>query len=168
MVFMLTQRKNCDERIVYHHPLLEPILRDTYGCLVYQEQVMLISSALAGFSLNEADNLRKAMGKKKPEIMAKYAAQFVKGAVDHGAREQVARETWYNIVKFGGYGFNKSHSTAYALITYQTAYPKAKDRTAFLAANLSCEMGNSDKVKELLDDARRSDVRVLPPDLRFS
>ena len=168
MIEMFTDRKHGKERIVYPHPILEPILRDTYGCIVYQEQVMLISSALGGFSLNEADNLRKAMGKKKPEIMAKFAEQFVQGAVKHGAGEAVAREIWDNIVKFGGYGFNKSHSTAYALITYQTAYLKANHRAAFLAANFSCEMSNSDKVKELMDDARRSHVAVLPPDLRRS
>ncbi len=168
MIEMFTDRKHGKEKIVYQHPLLEPILRDTYGCLVYQEQVMLISSALAGFSLNEADNLRKAMGKKKPEIMAKFAEQFVQGAILKGASESVAREIWDNIVKFGGYGFNKSHSTAYALITYQTAFLKANYRTEFLAANFSCEMGNSDKVKELLDDARKSDVRMPPPDLRYS
>ncbi len=168
MVDMFTDRKHGKEKIVYQHALLEPILRDTYGCLVYQEQVMLISSALAGFSLNEADNLRKAMGKKKPEIMAKYAEQFVAGASGRGASEAVAREIWDNIVKFGGYGFNKSHSTAYALITYQTAYLKANFRAEFLAANFSCEMGNSDKVKELLDAARKSGLKVLPPDMRIS
>ena len=168
MVDMFTDRKHGKEAIVYQHPLLEPILRDTYGCLVYQEQVMLISSALAGFSLNEADNLRKAMGKKKPEIIAKFAEQFVQGAQKSGASEAVAREIWDNIVKFGGYGFNKSHSTAYALITYQTAYLKANFRTAFLAANFSCEMGNSDKVKELLDDAKKSGVMLLHPDMRCS
>ncbi|HUR26631.1 MAG TPA: DNA polymerase III subunit alpha, partial [Planctomycetota bacterium] len=168
MVDMFTDRKHGKEKIVYPHPSLEPILRDTYGCIVYQEQVMLISSALGGFSLNEADNLRKAMGKKKPEIMEKFAAQFVSGAGAKGASETSAREIWDNIVKFGGYGFNKSHSTAYALITYQTAYLKANHRAAFLAANFSCEMGNSDKVKELVDATRKSGVRLLPPDLRVS
>jgi len=129
---------------------------------------MLISSELAGFSLNEADNLRKAMGKKKPEIMQKFAEQFVTGSVANGCAEQTAREIWDNIVKFGGYGFNKSHSTAYALITYQTAWCKANHRSAFMAANLSCEMESSDKVKALCDDARRSRIAVLPPDARSS
>ncbi|MEO6709551.1 MAG: DNA polymerase III subunit alpha, partial [Planctomycetota bacterium] len=168
MVDMFTDRKHGKENIEYQHPLLEPILRDTYGCLVYQEQVMLISSALAGFTLNEADNLRKAMGKKKPEIMQKFAEQFVRGAAAKGASESTAREIWDNIIKFGGYGFNKSHSTAYALITYQTAYLKANHRAEFLAANFSCEMGNSDKVKELVDAARKSGVKLLPPDMRVS
>jgi DNA polymerase-3 subunit alpha len=165
---MFTRRKHGEEQVSYPHPSLEPILRDTYGCIVYQEQVMLISSALGGFSLNEADNLRKAMGKKKPEIMEKFAAQFVAGAVKNGCAEAAAREIWDNIVKFGGYGFNKSHSTAYALITYQTAYMKANHRVEFLAANMACEMESSDKVKALIDDSKRSRVPVLPPDLRHS
>ena len=114
---MFINRKHGREEIVYPHPILQPILKDTYGCIVYQEQVMLISSELGGFSLNEADNLRKAMGKKKPEIMEKFSAQFVEGAGKNGCAADVAQEVWDNIVKFGGYGFNKSHSTAYALIT---------------------------------------------------
>lgn len=168
MVEMFTRRKHGEEAVVYPHASVEAILRDTYGCIVYQEQVMLISSVLAGFSLNEADNLRKAMGKKKPEIMEKFAAQFVAGAGKNGCPEAVARETWDNIVKFGGYGFNKSHSTAYALITYQTAYLKANHRVEFLAANMACEMETSDKVKALFDDARRAGVEVRGPDLRRS
>ncbi len=165
---MFTRRKHGEEKVSYPHASVEPILRDTYGCIVYQEQVMLISSTLGGFSLNEADNLRKAMGKKKPEIMEKFAAQFVAGAVKNGCPEADARELWVNIVKFGGYGFNKSHSTAYALITYQTAYLKANHRVEFLAANMACEMESSDKVKALIDDAKRARVPVLPPDLRHS
>ncbi len=165
MVEMFTRRKHGQEAIQYPHPSLEPILRDTYGCIVYQEQVMLISSALGGFALNEADNLRKAMGKKKPEIMAKFSEQFVTGAVKNGCAENVAKEIWDNILKFGGYGFNKSHSTAYAVITYQTAFLKANFRAAFLAANLSCEMSSSAKVKDFLDDARRSTVEIRPPSI---
>ncbi|MHC4893136.1 MAG: helix-hairpin-helix domain-containing protein, partial [Planctomycetota bacterium] len=129
---------------------------------------MLISSELADFSLNEADNLRKAMGKKKPEIMQKFSAQFLDGAEKNGCDRDVAQEIWDNIVKFGGYGFNKSHSTAYAMITYQTAFLKANFRTAFLAANMSCEMQDSDKIKAFLGDCRKSDVEVRPPDSRSS
>ena len=129
---------------------------------------MLISNALGSFSLNEADNLRKAMGKKKPEIMEKFAAKFVEGAMASGCAQGVARETWDNIVKFGGYGFNKSHSTAYAVLTYQTAYLKANHRAAFLAANLSCEMGDSDKVKAFVDDARRAGIAMLAPHVEKS
>lgn len=168
MVDMFVRRKHGEEPIEYPHPALESLLQPTYGCIVYQEQVMLISSALANFSLNEADNLRKAMGKKKPEILQKFAAQFVDGAVRNGCEKKVAEEIWANIVKFGGYGFNKSHSTAYAMITYQTGYLKANFRSAFLAANLSCEMGDSDKVKDLLDDVKRARIEILPPDLRYS
>jgi DNA polymerase III subunit alpha len=168
MVEMFIRRKHGAEATSYAHRSLEEILADTYGCIVYQEQVMLISSRLAGFSLNEADNLRKAMGKKKPEIMQAFSEQFVRGARERGCSEKDAREIWDNIVKFGGYGFNKSHSTAYALITYQTAWCKANHRAAFMAANLSCEMETSDKVKALLDDAKRAGIAVLPPDARRS
>ncbi|MFT5287287.1 MAG: DNA polymerase-3 subunit alpha [Planctomycetota bacterium] len=162
---MFIRRKHGQEKIDYPHEILEPLLNDTYGCIVYQEQVMLIASNLGGFALNDADNLRKAMGKKKPEIMQKFSAQFLEGAVANGCKEAAAQEIWDNIVKFGGYGFNKSHSTAYALITYQTAYLKANHRLEFLAANMSCEMQDSSKIKALLDDARRSEIEVLPPDI---
>jgi DNA polymerase-3 subunit alpha len=168
MVEMFTRRKHGDEATESPHPSIEPILRDTYGCLVYQEQVMLISNVLANFSLNEADNLRKAMGKKKPEIMEKFSDQFIAGSVANGCAKDVAREIWDNMVKFGGYGFNKSHSTAYAMLTYQTAYLKANHRTAFTAANLSCEMSDSDKVKQFVDDARRASIQVLPPHIERS
>ncbi|MEZ6014023.1 MAG: DNA polymerase III subunit alpha [Planctomycetota bacterium] len=163
MVDMFCNRKHGLEPIVYPHGTLSEILGNTYGCLVYQEQIMLTSVALGGFSLNDADNLRKAMGKKKPEIMQKFSAQFIDGAEANGCARGAAQEIWDNIIKFGGYGFNKSHSAAYALITYQTAYLKAHHRTAFLAANFSCEMGDSDKVKAFIDDCKRSRIAVLPP-----
>ena len=163
MADMFTNRKHGREEIAKLHPAVDPLLEDTYGCIVYQEQVMLISSELSGFSLNLADNLRKAMGKKKPEIMEKFSAQFIEGAVANGCEESVALDIWQNIVKFGGYGFNKSHSTAYALISYHTAYLKAHHRIEFLAANLSCEMGDSDKLKKLLDDGRRAGIETLSP-----
>ena len=168
MADMFIRRKHGQEKIEYPHSSIESILRDTYGCIVYQEQVMLISNVLSGFSLNEADNLRKAMGKKQPEIMNKFSAQFVSGAVKNGCAETAAQEIWDSIVKFGGYGFNKSHSTAYALITWQTAFLKAHYRIEFVAANMSCEMQNSDKIKEFLDDARSSGIRLLPPDIERS
>jgi len=165
---MFIRRKHGLEEIEYPHESLESILEDTYGCIVYQEQVMLISNTLGNFSLNEADNLRKAMGKKKPEIMAQFSEQFVQGAVDNGCAREVATEVWENIVKFGGYGFNKSHSTAYALITWHTAYMKAHHRIEFVAANMSCEMSTSDKIKEFVDDARQTNIPVLPPDIELS
>jgi DNA polymerase-3 subunit alpha len=168
MIDMFIRRKHGEEQSSYPHPVLEPILSETYGCIVYQEQVMLISNHLGGFTLNEADNLRKAMGKKKPEIMKPFAERFVDGAIQNGCHRAAAEEIWDNIVKFGGYGFNKSHSTAYARITYQTAFLKANHRVEFLAANLSCEMGDSDKVKEFIDDARRAGIAILGPDIRSS
>ena len=165
---MFIRRKHGEEAIEYPHPSIEPILNDTYGCIVYQEQVMLISNVLGNFSLNEADNLRKAMGKKKPEIMQKFSAQFLDGAESNGCARDVAQEVWDNIVKFGGYGFNKSHSTAYALITYQTAFLKANHRLAFLAGNMSCEMQDSDKIKAFMEDCKRSKIEVLGPDISKS
>jgi DNA polymerase-3 subunit alpha len=165
---MFARRKHGLERIEYPHPNMEPILADTYGCIVYQEQVMRISNELGNFSLNEADNLRKAMGKKKPEIMERFSAKFVEGAVSNGCPEQVAREVWDNIVKFGGYGFNKSHSTAYAMITWQTAWLKTHHRIEFTAANMSCEMHGSDKIKAFVDDARKAEIAVQPPHVERS
>ena len=160
---MYIQRKHGLEEVTYPHPSVEEILKDTHGCIVYQEQVMLISNVLGNFALNEADNLRKAMGKKKPEIMEEFSEKFVAGALENGCTATVANEVWANIVKFGGYGFNKSHSTAYALITWRTAYLKAHYRVPFLAANMSCEMGDSDKIKDFVDDARTAEIEILPP-----
>jgi len=165
MADMFIRRKHGLEEIEYPHESLRDILKDTYGCIVYQEQVMLISNALANFALNDADNLRKAMGKKKPEIMQRFSAKFLEGAEANGCKRSVAQGIWDNMVKFGGYGFNKSHSTAYALITWQTAYAKTHYRVEFLAANMSCEMNSSDKIKDFLDDAKRSGITVLPPDV---
>jgi len=165
---MFIRRKHGLEDIDYPHSSLEEVLRDTYGCIVYQEQVMLISNELGDFSLNEADNLRKAMGKKKPEIMEEYSEKFIAGALKNGCTAPTAHEIWNNIVKFGGYGFNKSHSTAYAMITWRTAYLKAHHRTEFTAANMSCEMGNSDKIKDFLDDARSAGIPILLPDVERS
>ncbi|MFT7486630.1 MAG: DNA polymerase-3 subunit alpha, partial [Candidatus Paceibacteria bacterium] len=168
MVDMFVARKHGEEEITYPHETVKHLLEETYGCIVYQEQVMLISSTLAGFSLNEADNLRKAMGKKKPEIMQKFSAQFLAGAVSNGCDPGIAKETWDNIIKFGGYGFNKSHSTAYALVTYQTAYLKAHFRACFLAGNMSCEMGDAAKVKELCDDGRHAGIDIRFPSIGHS
>jgi DNA polymerase-3 subunit alpha len=165
---LFVDRKHGREAVTYEHPALEEILQETYGSIVYQEQVMRISSVLGGFSLAEADNLRKAMGKKKPEIMEKFSAQFIAGAVESGCDASVAEDIWANILKFGGYGFNKSHSAAYAILSYQTAWMKTHYRREFLAANLSCEMSDSDKIKALLDDCRIAGIEILGPDLRHS
>jgi len=165
---MFARRKHGLEEVAYPHPSLEPILRETYGCIVYQEQVMRISNVLADFSMAEADNLRKAMGKKKPEIMAKFSESFLTGAQKNGCAKGVAQEVWDNIVKFGGYGFNKSHSAAYAMITWRTAFLKANYRKEFLAANMSCEMHDSDKIKDFVDDGRRTQIAMLPPSIERS
>ena len=125
MVDSFINRKHGREEVTYLHPLLEPLLKETYGVILYQEQVMRIANRLAGFTLNQADNLRKAMGKKKPEIMAKFKDQFMSGSLANGIPKEIAQNIFELMEYFAGYGFNKSHSAAYAVITYQTAYLKA-------------------------------------------
>jgi len=161
-------RKRGVEPVVYDHPLLEPILRETFGVIVYQEQVMRIANVLAGFSLNQADSLRKAMGKKKPEVMEKFRGTFLAGCADRGVSPEAAAQIWDRMVAFAGYGFNKSHATAYAVVTYQTAYLKAHHPREFLAAVLTCESGNMDKVAEALEECRRMGIPVLEPDVNRS
>ncbi|MBK8098946.1 MAG: DNA polymerase III subunit alpha [Planctomycetes bacterium] len=168
MVDMFVRRKHGEEPVQYPHDDLRPVLEPTYGVIVYQEQVMQIANVIGGFSMADADNLRKAMGKKKPEVMAKFKDQFVAGAKGRNYGEKFARELFETMEYFAGYGFNKSHSTAYALVTYQTAWLKAHHPIEFVAANLTVESGNSDKIKEFLDDARRSTLRVLPPSVNAS
>ena len=164
MVDSYVNRKRGIEETRYPHPSLEPILAETRGILVYQEQVMRITNVLAGFTLNEADSLRKAMGKKKPEVMAKFREQFVSGAVEHDCEEAAAVEIWETMEYFAGYGFNKSHSTAYGLITYTTAWAKANYPREFMAAVISCDVANSDKVAVYLAECRRMGIEILPPD----
>jgi DNA polymerase-3 subunit alpha len=149
----------------YLHPLLEPVLEPTYGIMVYQEQVMQAAQVCAGYSLGGADLLRRAMGKKKPEEMAKQREIFVTGAGDKGIGADKANEIFDYMEKFAGYGFNKSHAAAYALVAYQTAWFKAHHVAAFMAANLSAVMDDTDKVQALLDDARANGLAVLPPDV---
>ncbi len=168
MVDMFVRRKHGEEEVVYPHADAEPILDETYGVIVYQEQVMRISNVIAGFSMTEADSLRKAMGKKKPEVMAKFKEKFVQGAIDHGHTEKWARELFETIEYFAGYGFNKSHSAAYALVTYQTAWLKTHYPVEFIAANMTVESGNSDKLKEYVDEVRRVGIHLLPPDVNES
>jgi DNA polymerase-3 subunit alpha len=168
MVDQYVERKHGRQAISYLHPRLEPILRETLGVIVYQEQVMRVANVLAGFSLNEADALRKAMGKKKPEVMAKYRASFVDGCVARGIPEDAATEIWTQMEFFAGYGFNKSHTVAYAVVTYQTAYMKCHEPLAFMAALLTCECGDRDKLAEYIDEARRMGIKVLPPDVSRS
>ncbi len=165
---MYCKRKHGEEKVIHLHPILEPILEESYGVILYQEQVMRIAAALAGFSLNEADSLRKAMGKKKPEILAKFKKKFVDGAARKDVSNAVATEVWEQIEYFAGYGFNKSHSAAYALVTYQTAWFKANHPIEYMAALLSCEMISIDKTVEYIEACREMGIEILPPDVNHS
>ncbi|MET0498913.1 MAG: DNA polymerase III subunit alpha [Steroidobacteraceae bacterium] len=154
--------------IDYLHPDLTSVMTPTYGVILYQEQVMQIAQVLAGYSLGGADLLRRAMGKKKPEEMAKQRSIFVTGATARGVEENVAAHIFDLMEKFAGYGFNKSHSAAYALLSYQTAWLKAHYPAAFMAAVLSSDMDKTDKVVTLIDEARRMRLKVEPPDVNSS
>ncbi len=168
MIDDFIKRQHGQTRVTYEHPALEPILRETYGVMVYQEQVMQIASALAGFTLGEADILRKAMGKKKADVMATQMDQFLKGCATRGVHERKARKIWDLMEQFAGYGFNKSHSAAYAWLAYQTAYLKANHPAYFLAALLTSERANTDKMVLYIGECREMGLRVLPPDLNQS
>jgi len=156
------------KRVEYLDPRLEPILGPTYGIMVYQEQVMQIAQVIGGYTLGGADLLRRAMGKKKPEEMALQRDIFVAGAENNGLSRTKATQLFDLMEKFAGYGFNKSHAAAYALLAYQTAYMKAHHAAAFAAANLSAVMDDTDKVRQFHDDAVANGLRVLPPDVNAS
>lgn len=158
-------RKHKKVDIKYDHPKLEPILKETYGIIVYQEQVMKIASELAGFSLSQADNLRRAMSKKTPEVMQEAREHFIKGAVKNGVEKRIADKVFNLIEYFSGYGFNKSHSTAYAMISYRTAYLKANFPVEFMTALLTSEKDNMDKIVQYIDEANRQGIKILPPDV---
>ena len=158
-------RKNGKENIVYPHKLLEPVLAETYGIFVYQEQVMLAAQVLAGFTLGSADNLRKAMGKKKPEEMVKQRVVFLEGASVKGLSADKANEIFDLMEKFAGYGFNKSHAAAYSLLAYHTAWIKVHCTAEFYAANMTVEADNTDKLKVLLNDAKLFGIRFDAPDI---
>src|SRR3989442_1468876 len=162
------KRKQGKIPITYEVPVLEEILKETYGVIVYQEQVMAIANKVAGFSLGQADLMRRAMGKKKPEEMGKLRTQFIEGAKKRKITEKKAKKLFELIQKFAGYGFNKSHAAAYALVTYQTAYLKAHSPTEFMAALLTSEMGNTDKVVRYINECRDLGIKVLPPDVNES
>ncbi|VAW76130.1 DNA polymerase III alpha subunit [hydrothermal vent metagenome] len=155
-------------KIEYPHPDLEPILKPTYGIILYQEQVMQIAQVLAGYSLGGADLLRRAMGKKKPEEMAKQRDIFTKGALERGVEEKTATYIFDLMEKFAGYGFNKSHSAAYALVSYQTAWLKAHYPAPFMAAVLSADMDNTDKIVTLINECRQIPLDVVAPDVNRS
>ncbi|GAV23084.1 DNA polymerase III subunit alpha [Carboxydothermus pertinax] len=168
MVEDFINRRHQRVPVVYPHPDLEPVLKETYGVIIYQEQVMLIASILAGFSLGEADLLRRAMGKKKPEIIAALKNDFIERSVARGYPREKAEEIFNLIEYFAGYGFNKSHSAAYAFVAYYTAWLKANYPVAFLAALLISVKDNLDKVTVYAEDCHRRGINVLPPDVNLS
>ena len=162
------KRKHGEEPIDYPDPRVEPVLRQTYGIMVYQEQVMQMAQIIGGYSLGAADLLRRAMGKKKPEEMAKHRAIFQQGAAKNGLDEYTANEIYDHMEKFAGYGFNKSHAAAYALVSYQTAWLKTHYPAEFMAAVLSSDMDNTDKVVIFLNECRVLGLTVRPPDVNAS
>ncbi len=162
------RRKHGKQRVEYPHPATESILKETYGIAVYQEQVMQIAQVVAGYSLGGADLLRRAMGKKKKEEMDAQRAIFIEGSLKNGLNERQATELFDLLEKFAGYGFNKSHAAAYALVAYHTAYLKAHYPAAFLAATMSADMNNTDNIHSFFDDCAPNKVEVLPPDINQS
>lgn len=160
-------RKNGREEVSYLHPMLKPILKDTYGIILYQEQIMQIARDLAGYSLAQADMLRRAMGKKKPEEMARQREIFLEGAKANQISAPVAEQVFDQMETFARYGFNRSHSVAYALISYQTAWLKAHYPLYFLAALMSSEMGDTDKTLKNLNECKEMGVEILPPDVNI-
>ena len=162
-------RKHGKTKVEVDHPLLEPILKETYGVFVYQEQVMQAANVLAGYSLGGADILRRAMGKKKPEEMEKQREIFIKGCVEKNKIPRAKAERIFEtLAKFAGYGFNKSHSAAYAVVAYQTAWLKANHPVEFMAAVLSNELANTDKIQSFINECKRMGIEVLPPDINES
>jgi DNA polymerase-3 subunit alpha len=168
MVDDFIHRKRGQVKAKYLHPRLEPILKNTYGVILYQEQVMRIAKDLAGFTLGQADILRKSMGSKNPEQMEKMRGRFLEGAKAQKISEETAESLFNLMAKFAGYGFNKSHSVAYSLVGYQTAYLKANYPAEFMAALLTSESGNQDKVSQYVYECRQMGLKVLPPDVNES
>ena len=168
MVDDFIARKHGKQKVDYPHPDLKPVLDTTYGTILYQEQVMLIPQVLADFTLGGADLLRRAMGKKKADVMAQQRGLFVDGASKNGIDEKLSTEIFDTMEEFAKYGFNKSHSAAYALVSYQTAWLKAHYPSGFMAAVLSADMHNTDKVVTLIDECRRMQLAIVPPDVNVS
>jgi len=169
MIPSFVKRKKGQEKIVYDHPKLESILKETYGIMVYQEQVQRAAQALAGYSLGKADMLRRAMGKKKKEVMVKERAGFVEGCLKtNSIPEDQAGQIFDNIEKFAGYGFNKAHAAAYGIVTYQTAYMKAHYPAEYMCAQISSEIGNFDKLPGFVAEAEEMGLKVLSPDINRS
>jgi DNA polymerase-3 subunit alpha len=161
-------RKHGEIELAYDHPKLEPILKTTYGIMVYQEQVMRITRDLAGFSLGQADLMRRAMGKKKPEEMAKMKKDFILGCVENGVDKKIAEKLFADIEVFAGYAFNKSHSACYSEVAYKNAYLKANYPKEYMSASLTMDRNNTERITILLDDCRRMGIPVLPPDVNES
>ncbi len=159
------QRKHGKIEVRYDHPLLEPILKETYGVMLYQEQVMQVANVLAGYSLGQADILRRAMSKKNAREMESQRRTFIDGCIERGIEARTAERIFDTLARFAEYGFNKSHSAAYAMVCYQTAWLKAHYPVQFLAALMSNEMGNTDKIQGLVAEAKRMGIEVLPPDV---
>jgi len=162
------QRKHGRSKITFEHPAMEKFTQETYGIMVYQEQIMQIASDMAGFTMGEADILRRAMGKKDRELMAKQREKFVTGCRERGTAAAKAERVWELMEKFAGYGFNKSHAAAYGLVAYQTAYFKANYPVEFMAALLTSEMGDTDKIVKYIEECRAMGIRVEPPDVNVS
>ena len=168
MVEDFIKRKHGETEVVYLHPLLEDVLSETYGVMLYQEQVMQVASTLAGFTLGQADELRRAMGKKKPEVLAKKRVDFLAGTDKKGIDRKVAGEIFDLMEYFSGYGFNKSHSAAYAVVSYQTAWLRCNYGPEFMAAMLTSFMETAEKVTVYLDECRKMGITILPPDINES
>lgn len=168
LIPLFINRKHGREEIRYDHQLLEPILQETYAVLVYQEQIMKLAQDLAGYTLGQADLLRRAMGKKKADEMKKQREFFIDGATKNGVHQKIAEDLFDQMVKFAEYCFNKSHSTAYAYVTYQTAYLKANYPTEYMAALLTANSGDQDKVKKYLANCQSMGIEVEPPDINRS
>lgn len=162
------KRKHGEVKIKYDHRLLEPILKETYGVILYQEQAMRIANNLAGFSLAQADNLRRAMAKKTPEVMAEMRNLFVTGCLKNDIEKRAADKIFDQIEYFAGYGFNKSHSTAYAMISYRTAYLKANFPVEFMTALLTSEKDDLDKIAQYISESQKMGIKILPPDINES
>ncbi len=168
MIGDFIERKHGRQKIEYLHPKLEASLKETYGVMVYQEQVMKIASDIGGFTLAKADLMRRAMGKKDKVLMATMKKEFVDGASNLGTEKRIAADIFDLIEKFASYGFNKSHSVAYSVVAYQTAYLKANYPAEYMAATLSSEIGDTGKIVGLIDDCRKMGINVLPPDVNES
>jgi len=164
----MIENKQHPEKIKYLHPLLEPILKETYGMIVYQEQVMRISSSMAGFTLAEADTLRRAMGKKIPELMAENREKFISGAEKNGIPVDVAEKTFNQVAPFAGYGFNKSHAAAYAALANQTAYLKCHFKQEFMISSLNSEISDTNRLWILIRESRKMGLKILSPSINKS